>query len=63
MSTPCQAPFVLQKEMSRMVQDILENGVIGELASPWASSVVMVNKADGTLHFCLDYWKVNTLTK
>ena len=23
----------------------------------------MVNKADGTLHFCLDYWKVNTLTK
>ena len=56
MSTPCQAPFVLQKEMSRMVQDILENGVIGELASPWASSVVMVNKADGTLHFCLDYW-------
>ena len=31
--------------------------------SPWTSSVVLVKKKNDKLHFCVDYWKLNAITK
>ena len=41
---PRRVPFSLRKEISRMVQDMVDGDVVQESASPWASPVVLVKR-------------------
>jgi hypothetical protein len=43
--------------------DMKEKGVIEESDGPWSSPVVLARKKNGDLHFCVDYSKLNDVTK
>ncbi len=50
---------MVQSELEAM----LEMGVIEESHSDWASLIVLVPKTDGSVRFCVDYRKVNAVSK
>ena len=41
---------------------MLDAGVIRPSNSPWCNAVVLVRKKDGSLHFCIDFRRLNSLT-
>ena len=56
-------PFALRDKVNSLVEEMLSQGVIVPSASPWASPVVLVRKKDGGIRFCVDYRKLNSVTK
>lgn len=46
-----------------MVEKMLHQGVIQSSKSSWASLIVLVAKRDGTTYFCVNYRKLNAVTK
>jgi len=49
--------------INKQITEMLSNGVIKESRSPWSSRVVLIKKKDGKPRFCIDYRKLNGLTK
>src|SRR3978361_1159279 len=60
---PRRVPFAKQQEVEHLVEKMLEEGVIEESSSPWSAPVVLVTKKDGTSRFCVDYRKLNDVTR
>ena len=56
-------PPYRRDEVSGMLSEMLQKGVIKKSASPWASPIVLAQKKDGTTRFCVDYRQVNTVTR
>jgi len=46
-----------------MLEDMKKKGVTGESESPCSSPVVLIWKKDGSLCFCVDYRRMNDITK
>ena len=59
---PRRTPFVHREKIAQLVNDMLKQ-VVQPSSSAWASPVVLVPKKDGNLRFCVDYRKVNAVTK
>lgn len=45
------------------VQEMPQKGVIQESCSPWAAPVILVKKKDDSWRFCVDYRRLNAVTK
>ena len=52
-----------RQEMKALLSEMLERGIIRSSRNPWASLVVLVKKKDGTSCLCVDYCKVNSVTR
>ena len=56
-------PPPLLEEVHASLKDMLEVGVIHPSQSPWCNAVVLVQKKDGTLHFCVNFRCLNMQMK
>lgn len=56
-------PLAKREEASNAINDMKEQGIIEPSKSPWVSPVVLVRKKDGGTRFCVDYRKLNAVTK
>ena len=60
---PRRTPFVQRTKIAKLVADMEKKGVISPSKSPWASPVVLVAKKDGSTRFCVDFRRLNAVTK
>ncbi len=62
-----QAPYRTsqsqRQDIENHISNMLEQDVIQISTSPWSSPVVLVKKKEGTTRFCIDYRKLNAVTK
>src|SRR5438874_2408890 len=55
---------VKEKELEKeYIEEMLKKGIIRRSKSSWASSIVFVQKKRGEMQFCVDYRKLNKITK
>ena len=50
-------------QIQECVNEMMEKGVIVPCISNWSSPVTLVPKRDGSIRFCIDYRKLNAITK
>eukprot|EP00731_Ephydatia_muelleri_P033930 Em0042g9a len=60
---PRRIPQARREELRGLLRDMLESDVIQQSDSPWSSPIVLAKKHDGTARFCVDYRKVNEVTR
>ena len=57
-----RTPVGFSQEEEKHLQSMLTNGIIRPSASEWASPPVLIRKRDGSVRWCVDYRKLNTVT-
>jgi len=60
--TPRRIPSYLRREVDKIIEEMRHQGVIEKSCSPWTSAV-LVKKKDGTIRFCVDFRRLNAITK
>ena len=58
-----RVPLPHREKVKELLNGMLHKEVISHSTSPWASPIVLIKKKDGTTRFCVDYCKVNEVTR
>lgn len=56
-------PEARKEEVWKLLHDLLDKGVIQPSDSPWSTPIVLARKKDGSVRLCVDYRKVNSITR
>ena len=59
----CRVPMCQKEELKDLLVEMEKKNVIRPSNSPWASPIVLVRKCDGTYRFCVDYRRLNSITR
>ena len=60
---PYRIPYKYQEEVDRQLKKLEKEGIIRKSSSPWQSPIVLVKKKDNSIRLCVDYRKLNKITK
>ncbi|MEL7308646.1 MAG: reverse transcriptase family protein, partial [Pseudomonadota bacterium] len=60
---PRRIPQALESQVDKQVKQMLDNSIIRESTSPWSFPLVVVRKPNGDLRLCVDYRKLNEITR
>ena len=60
---PYRISFQERQDVAQLVAEYVAAGFIRESDSPWACPIVIVRKKDGTLRFCCDWRRLNSVTR
>lgn len=60
---PRRLTLAKQQEAAKAVEEMEKDGVIEASNSPWTSPIVLVKMKDGSTSFCVNYQKLNSVTK
>ena len=58
-----RVPEAQKRRIEQCIDEMLEQDIIQPSTSPWSSPVVLVRKPGGSDRFCVDFRKVNSVTK
>ena len=56
-------PHYQRDEVKKLIDNMLMRDIIQPSTSPWASPVVIVRKKDSSARFCVDYRRLNNVTR
>ena len=56
-------PWAKQEIADVEVEKMLADDIIEHSTSPWSSPIILVKKKDGSTRFCIDYRRINDLSK
>lgn len=60
---PRRMPIAVEQDVENMISDMLRHGIIRRSTSPWCFPLVIVKKKSGDLRICVDFRKLNEITK
>ncbi len=60
---PRRNPLAFINEEKNVIEKMRQQDVIKENTSPWASPIVLVLKKNGKIRPCVDYRRVNAITR
>ena len=60
---PYSTPVALKESVNKELDWLLKKGYIVPSSSPWSSPMVTVRKPDGSTRICVDFRRVNSLTR
>ena len=58
-----RVPEAQKRRIEQCIDEMLEQDIVQPSTSPWSSPEVLVRKPDGSDRFCVDFRKVNSVTK
>jgi len=62
-SAPYRTSFKERKLIKQRVKELIKADVVVPSCSPWSAPVVLIPKKNGGHRFCIDYRKLNAVTK
>ncbi|XP_070040584.1 uncharacterized protein [Nicotiana tomentosiformis] len=59
---PCRMAPKELKKLKEQLEESLAKGFVRPSVSPWGAPLLFVNKKDGTMWMCIDYYQLNKVT-